>query len=266
MPLSEADCVATYKVLILGDASVGKTALLRCLTGREFQDKLLPTIATDFVRRKFEVDGALVELQIWDTAGQERFHSVNRWQYRGVKGVIMVYDVTDKSTFTHLSYWMRSVNEEISQIHNKYEVVPIVLLGNKSDLKSERKVKRKEGMKLAEKELASDFFETSARTGENVFDAFRKLAYCVTEICNPDVMKSYHPNMIRVQSSLSETGTDSRIYPTVRANMTNNVITIEWNKPKQVTALKSAKDVKRKKRCKWKSKKLSFKMKCCCFC
>ncbi|XP_045176454.2 ras-related protein Rab-13-like [Mercenaria mercenaria] len=260
MPLSDADCVATYKILILGDSSVGKTALLRCLTGRDFQDRQLPTIATDFVKKKFEVDGALVELQIWDTAGQERFHSVNRWQYRGVKGVVMVYDVTDKSTFTHLPYWLSSVNDEIAQTHNKYEVVPIVLIGNKCDLQTDRKIKTKEGMKLAEKELTSDFYETSAKTGQNVFNAFHKLAYCVTEICNPNVMKSYYPNMIREQPSLAVTVPETRTYPVVKANMTKNVVTIEWRN----NVSKSANDVKRKKCFKWKSKKLKLKLACCC--
>ncbi|KAL4225342.1 Calcium release activated channel regulator [Mactra antiquata] len=201
MPLLEKDCDATYKVLILGDASVGKTALLRCLTGKEFHDRLLPTIATDFVKKTFEVDGAIIELQIWDTAGQERFHSMNRWQYRGVKGVVMVYDVTDQSTFNHLFYWLKSVNEEMEQTHNKYDPVPIVLLGNKSDLESGRKVKLKDGQQLADKELAFEFLETSAKTGKNVYDAFRKLAFHVTEICNPNVMKSYHPYMIRERTS-----------------------------------------------------------------
>ncbi|XP_053388694.1 ras-related protein Rab-13-like [Mercenaria mercenaria] len=240
MPLSDADCVATYKILILGDSSVGKTALLRCLTGREFQDRQLPTI--DFVKKKFEVDGCTVELQIWDTAGQERFHSVNRWAVSGSKGGRCqgFYDVTDKSSFS-LPYWLSSsVNDVISQTHNKYEVVPIVLIGNKSDLQTDRKIKTKEGRKLAEKELTSDFYETSAKTGQNVFNAFHKLAYCVTEICNPNVMKSYYPNMIREQPSLAVTVPETRNVSCCQANMTKNVVTIEWRN----NVSKSANDVK----------------------
>ncbi|WAR28683.1 RAA5C-like protein [Mya arenaria] len=184
MPLTDTDCVATYKILVLGDATVGKTALLGRLVGKEFQERLRPTYATDFVRQK-------------DTAGQERFRSVTRWQYHGVKGVAMVYDVTDQATFAHMSYWIQSVNEEIAHKHNKYETIPIVLLGNKCDLHDKRQVLASEGRKLAKKEMAFDFMETSAFTGENVFTVFRKLAYHVTDICNPSLMKSYYPNMIR---------------------------------------------------------------------
>ncbi|XP_060551630.1 uncharacterized protein LOC132713160 [Ruditapes philippinarum] len=265
MPLSDADCVATYKILMLGDSSVGKSALLRCLSGRDFQDKLLPTIAPDFVKRKFEVDGALIELQIWDTAGQERFHSVNRWQYKDVKGVFMVYDVTNKSTFSHLSYWIRSVNEDIAQTHNKYEVVPIILLANKCDLQTQRKVQTKDGLKLADSELASGYYETSAKTDQNVFEAFHKMAYCVTEICNPNVMKSYYPNMIREQPTMFAPVEETQLYPVVRANMTTNTVRIEWVKMNHKHFSKQSKVYGKKNFLKLKSKKRKWKFTCCCF-
>ncbi|KAL3885407.1 hypothetical protein ACJMK2_025470 [Sinanodonta woodiana] len=201
MPLDEGDCSATYKILILGDASVGKSSILRCLTGREFKDQLYPTITTDFRYRKFEVDGALVQMQIWDTAGQTRFHSMNRWQFKGVKGIVIVYDVTNEESFSNVPFWLKLVNAEISHSHNKYEVIPIILVGNKADLTEERQVKKQDGDELADKTLIFGHFETSARTGDNIFIAFNHLAYHVTDICNPKCMKSYHPNMIRRSSS-----------------------------------------------------------------
>lgn len=268
MPLSDSDCGATYKVLVLGDSSVGKTALLRCLTGKPFQEKLLPTIVTDFVTRKFEVDGALVELQIWDTAGQERFHSMNRWQYNGVKGVVMVYDITDRSTFTHLPYWMQSVNNEMSHLHNKYEVVPIVLLGNKCDLETNRSVTTREGRKLAEKELTFGFFETSAKTGEQVFDAFRKLAYHVTEICNPQLMKSYHPHLIRqpTPTASKPEKTTRRKFPQIKMNVADNRVTIKWNTiTKGDTCDKSKNKTKSGTKCEKTKSARRRRFQCCCF-
>ncbi|XP_033760663.1 ras-related protein Rab-13-like [Pecten maximus] len=206
MPLGEDACQATYKILIIGDASVGKTALLRTLISEPFQEKTRPTVALDFVRKSFEVDGAFVQLHLWDTAGQERFHSITKWHYRGTKGIVVVYDITDRETFHHLSYWIDSVNRDVSHSNNKYEAVPLVLLGNKVDLCRERRVKTREGQKLADKHMAFGFFETSAKTGENVVDAFRKMAYHVTDICDPKLMKSYHPNMLRPPDIVRKTG------------------------------------------------------------
>ncbi len=75
-----------YKVLLLGDAGVGKTALIKKLTGQLLQENYVCTIGIDFVKKIFDVDGAKVMLEIWDTAGQERFRSITRFHYRGVKG------------------------------------------------------------------------------------------------------------------------------------------------------------------------------------
>ncbi|XP_061194711.1 uncharacterized protein LOC133202850 [Saccostrea echinata] len=197
MPLSENDCAATYKVLIAGDAYVGKTALLRCLMGYEFSPQLRPTVAVDFVTKPFEVDGALIQMMIWDSAGQKRFMSMTRQQYKEVKGIAVVFDISDRSTFTHLSFWLESINNCVSNFVCNYESVPIILIGNKADLKERRMVSISEAKKFANKEMAFDYFETSAKTGTNVFAAFQKLAYHVTEICNPQVMKSYHPHMLR---------------------------------------------------------------------
>lgn len=206
MPLDEDACQATYKILIIGDASVGKTALLRTLISEPFREKTRPTVALDFVRKSFEVDGAFVQLHLWDTAGQERFHSITKWHYRGTKGIVVVYDITDRETFHHLSYWIDSVNRDVSHTNNKYEAVPLVILGNKVDLSRERRVKAREGQKLAEKHMAFGFFETSAKTGENVVEAFRKMAYHVTDICDPRLMKSYHPKMLRPPEIVRKTG------------------------------------------------------------
>ncbi|XP_048735143.1 uncharacterized protein LOC125650700 isoform X2 [Ostrea edulis] len=156
-----------------------------------------PTDTVDFVTKPFEVDGALVQMMIWDTAGQRRFMSMTRQQYKEVKGIAVVFDISDRATFTHLSFWLESINNCVSNFVCNYESVPIILIGNKADLKERRMVSISEAKKFANKEMAFDYFETSAKTGTNVFAAFQKLAYHVTEICNPQVMKSYHPHMLR---------------------------------------------------------------------
>ncbi|ESO95117.1 hypothetical protein LOTGIDRAFT_232207 [Lottia gigantea] len=205
MPLIDRDCCAAYKVLVLGEASVGKSALVNCLMGREFRESMVPTIGVDFVKKIFEVDGALIQLVIWDTAGQQRFRSITRLQYRGVQGIVLVYDVTNLSSFAHLAYWITSVHREMKHAHNQYEPIPIVLCGNKADLDHKRQVKKVKAFELAQKEMAFEFFETSAKTGSNVFTAFQRLAFHITDICNPKLMVSYHPYLIRrIEDSDSE--------------------------------------------------------------
>lgn len=199
MPLDEKDCATTYKVLIVGEHSVGKTALLNKLMGREFRTSMLPTIGVDFVKKIFEVDGALVQLIIWDTAGQERFRSITKLQYREVKGVVLVYDITNPDSFSHLNYWINSIHSEIRHSHNAYEPIPIIICGNKADMAEDRKVETSQGEMLASQEMAFEFFETSAKRGDNVFLAFQRLAFHVTDICDPKLMKSYHRSMIKLQ-------------------------------------------------------------------
>ncbi|PVD23035.1 hypothetical protein C0Q70_16297 [Pomacea canaliculata] len=201
MPLEEKDCAATYKILILGENSVGKTAILNSLVGRDFKSSVLPTSGVDFVKKIFEVDGALVQLVIWDTAGQERFRSITRLQYKGTQGIILVYDITNPDSFSRLTYWMDSIQKEIKHKHSAYEPIPIVLCGNKSDMEDQRKVETYKGEKFANQQMAFEFFETSAKCGLNIFQAFQRLAYHVTDICNPRLMKSYHPFMIRQRSN-----------------------------------------------------------------
>ncbi|XP_076081990.1 ras-related protein Rab-8A-like [Mytilus galloprovincialis] len=204
MPLTDSDCAATYKILVLGDTTVGKSSILRTLTGKDFVNKTLPTVGIDFVRRTFEVDGAVVKLNVWDTAGQQRFHSVTRKHYRGVQGIVLVYDITDRKSFTHLSFWVDSVNKGITNSKNQYDTVPIILVGNKSDLEKDRQIEEEEGKELATKILAFDFIETSAKKNENVFMMFKRLAQYVTETFDPKVMKSYHPYMLRPPEIMEE--------------------------------------------------------------
>lgn len=204
MPLTDLDCAATYKILVLGDTTVGKSSLLKCLTGKEFEGKTRPTVGLDFVRRTIEVDGAIVNLNVWDTAGQQRFHSVTTKHYKGVQGIVLVYDITDRKSFTHLSFWVDSVNKGISNSKNQYDAVPMMLVGNKTDLEEERTITEEEGKKFAVKSMAFDFIETSAKMNQNVFMVFKRLAQFVTETFDPKVMKSYHPYMLRPPEIMQE--------------------------------------------------------------
>uniref|UniRef100_A0A669QXI3 RAB2A, member RAS oncogene family n=1 Tax=Phasianus colchicus TaxID=9054 RepID=A0A669QXI3_PHACC len=123
------------------------------------------TIGVEFGARMITIDGKQIKLQIWDTAGQESFRSITRSYYRGAAGALLVYDITRRDTFNHLTTWLEDARQ-----HSNSNMV-IMLIGNKSDLESRREVKKEEGEAFA-REHGLIFMETSAKTASNVEEAF----------------------------------------------------------------------------------------------
>jgi len=155
-----------FKYIIIGDTGVGKSCLLLQFTDKRFQPVHDLTIGVEFGARMVNLDGdKLVKLQIWDTAGQESFRSITRSYYRGAAGALLVYDITRRDTFQHLSRWL----EEARQ-HAQSNMV-IMLIGNKNDLEHRRAVSTEEGKAFAEANNLI-FLETSAKTAYNVESAF----------------------------------------------------------------------------------------------
>jgi len=154
-----------FKYIIIGDTGVGKSCLLLQFTDKRFLPEHELTIGVEFGARTITIDNRSIKLQIWDTAGQESFRSITRSYYRGAAGALLVYDITRRETFTHVTRWL----EEARQNANSSMV--IMLIGNKSDLDHRRQVSREEGEKFA-KENGLIFLETSAKTAANVEDAF----------------------------------------------------------------------------------------------
>jgi len=124
--------------------------------------------------RTIDIGGVALKLQIWDTAGQERFRTMTSSYYRGAQGVVIVYDITEPESFANVKKWLKEI--EISACEN----VNKLLVGNKSDLSSDRKIKTEEGRDFAEK-MNLQFLETSAKDASNVEDAFCKLAKSIKE-------------------------------------------------------------------------------------
>jgi len=164
-----------FKYIIIGDTGVGKSCLLLQFTDKRFQPVHDLTIGVEFGARMItSVDHRQIKLQIWDTAGQESFRSITRSYYRGAAGALLVYDITRRETFNHLTRWL----EEARQNANASMV--IMLIGNKSDLDHRRQVSKEEGEKFA-KDHGLIFLETSAKTAANVEEAFINTAAKIYE-------------------------------------------------------------------------------------
>jgi len=154
------------KILLLGDSGVGKSAIMLRFTEDRFTEDLMSTIGLDFKMKMIEIDNKTVNIQIWDTAGQEKFKTITKTYYRGASGYIIVYDVTNRNSFDHVSTWVDEIND-----HGNNDMIKI-LVGNKCDLDG-RTVTIEEGKELARK-LDMPFFEASALTGANVTQIFHE--------------------------------------------------------------------------------------------
>ncbi|XP_038993046.1 ras-related protein RABC2a-like isoform X2 [Hibiscus syriacus] len=163
----------SFKILLIGDSGVGKSSLLVSLISASAED-LAPTVGVDFKIKSIPVGGKRLKLTKWDTAGQERFRTLTSSYYRGAQGIILVYDVTRRETFTNLSdVWAKEL-----ELHSTNQECVKMLVGNKVD---RRAVSREEGTALA-KELGCMFLECSAKTRENVEQCFKELALKIMEV------------------------------------------------------------------------------------
>eukprot|EP01066_Platyproteum_vivax_P007709 Platyproteum_vivax@DN3081_c0_g1_i1.p1 len=162
-----------FKYIIIGDTGVGKSCLLLQFTDKRFRSDHDLTIGVEFGSRLITIENKQIKLQIWDTAGQESFRSITRSYYRGAAGALLVYDVTRRDTFDHLTRWL----EEARQ--NGNADMTIMLIGNKCDLER-REVTTLEGEEFA-RQHGLFFIETSAKTAQNVEEAFIQTARKIYE-------------------------------------------------------------------------------------
>ncbi|MEQ9714653.1 MAG: GTP-binding protein [Candidatus Asgardarchaeia archaeon] len=163
-----------FKIIVVGDAYVGKTSLAIRYAKNYFSETYILTIGVNFLKRVVEYNNKTVVLDIWDTGGQERFNYIRTSYFRGASGAIICYDVTNKKSFENIPKW-------ISEVDQHCEEIPMVLVATKKDLEDQRQVSPEEGKKIAEA-YGMQFFETSAKTGENVEKPFEALIEKIFEI------------------------------------------------------------------------------------
>lgn len=162
-----------YKVIVIGDPAVGKTSLLTNFCGDKYNSEYIPTVGVNITKQKVTVKNDMgkdtdIFLMIWDVAGQPQFYMLHRPYFNGADGMILVYDVTRSSSFSNVNNWYSTA------VKYGLSGVPRVLIGNKIDLKDEKKIIIPMAEHLSQK-LNAPFFETSALTGENVAEMFIKI-------------------------------------------------------------------------------------------
>ena len=169
------DCV--YKVLLLGDSTVGKTCFLLRYCDKTFQEAHLSTIGLDYRLKTMTLkSGKNIKLQIWDTAGQDRFRAITKNYYKGANGIILIYDVTNVQSYENVKNWISQIREEANPN------VVIYLAGNKVDVSEQEKlVKTEDGKKIAD-EFKLKFYETSAKNGVNINEIFEDLVEVIDDI------------------------------------------------------------------------------------
>ncbi|KAI7901980.1 ras-like protein rab-6A [Cokeromyces recurvatus] len=164
-----------YKLVFLGEQSVGKTSLITRFMYDTFDSTYQATIGIDFLSKTMYLEDKTVRLQLWDTAGQERFRSLIPSYIRDSSVAVIVYDISSKESFLNTSKWIDDVRAERGN-----EAI-VVLVGNKTDLNEKREITTEEGEKRA-KELNVMYIETSAKAGYNVKLLFKKIAQALPGI------------------------------------------------------------------------------------
>ena len=198
--MEDQDQIPEAKIITLGDSRVGKSSLIMKFIDNRFTINYLSTIGFDLKQKLIKLDnGQEVKLIIYDTAGQERFKSIATNYIKKANGILLIYDISEKITFNNIENWVEDIQDETE------EKLPIVLVGNKCDLRDEKKEEKEEEKKEEKEEEKEEeneeekvgvtieegqnlaqkfhwkFYETSCKTGVNVEEAFKDLAGQVLE-------------------------------------------------------------------------------------
>ena len=189
-----SDSNQAFKILTIGESNVGKTCILRRFVENKFSKIHLSTIGIDYRTKSLHVYGKEVKLKIWDTAGQERYHNITSQIYKGADGILLVYDVTEESSFIKIKDWMEQIITNIGG-----DDISIILVGNKCDIQ-ERAISKESGQEMANS-LKVNYYETSALNGTGINEAFEGLTKEIMkkknlshEVRNISLDSTHHPN------------------------------------------------------------------------
>ena len=156
-----------FKIITLGESGIGKTSLIKRFAHDIFEENHLASIGLDFLIKVIDIENKIIKIQLWDICGSERFKTVSPSYYRRTNGAIVAYDISYKWSFDRVKFWVNEVKKHPEIKTN------VVIVGTKCDI-LDREVTEEEGKKLAD-ELGVKYFETSAKTGYNVNEAYNFL-------------------------------------------------------------------------------------------
>ena len=156
------------KVILIGDSGVGKTNIMSKFLKNQFLEDSKATVGVEFGSKLFIQQGHKIKAQIWDTAGQEKYKAITSAYYKGSKGALVIYDITQKETFANIEKWVNDLKCK------GYPKITVIIIGNKNDLEEKRQISKEQGEEKA-KSFGCAFLETSAFSGDNIEKAFEMM-------------------------------------------------------------------------------------------
>ena len=172
--MEESEFEYTVKLIIIGDSGVGKSNIILRYIENRFCEMYLLTQGMDIGNTTISLKGKKIRVQLWDTAGQEKYKSMTRNLFVKVQGFLLVYDITNKESFNNLSSWIKTIRDDCGTL------VPIIVVGNKSDLEDQRSISKNQAMEFAKNEKV-EYLETSSKSGENITKAINMLVVKVLD-------------------------------------------------------------------------------------
>jgi len=161
--------IVRYKMVLFGDSTVGKTSVVERFINDKFEECYISTLGYNVYEKQIPYKDSVISLMIWDIGGQEKFRDLRKRYAEGANVAFIVFDITNKQSFDNVAVWRRDLEEFAGK-------APFILIGNKMDLEWNRKVPKADAQRIASQLGALDFFETSAKTGVGVENAFKMLA------------------------------------------------------------------------------------------
>ena len=165
---SEKEYEFIIKILIIGDSTVGKTNFVYKFSEDKFSENYFASTGIELKTTSIQIDGKSIKIQLWDTAGQEKYRAMTKNLYLKSQGIIILFDITNETTFINLKNWMSQIKESCG------EDIPILLVGNKIDLEDNRVINKERAMEYANNENI-EYIEVSSKTGENINKALTSL-------------------------------------------------------------------------------------------
>ncbi|XP_061893395.1 RAB3D, member RAS oncogene family, b [Entelurus aequoreus] len=166
-----------FKLLIIGNSSVGKTSFLFRYADDSFTSAFISTVGIDFKVKTVFRNDKRIKLQIWDTAGQERYRTITTAYYRGAMGFLLMYDITNQESFNAVQDWATQIKQY------SWDNAQVILIGNKCDMEDDRLIPTEDGQRIAE-DLGFQFFEASAKDNINVKQVFECLVDVICDKMN----------------------------------------------------------------------------------